>query len=147
MTNQDSFVRIPGTGYMFLQSMHDDIKTKAEKSAADKGGAINRVSLWDGHLTFDGSIGSVQVRAKASSRSGHWEISLHQFPKGPSDPDAWKKIGEFTMPLLGSHAYTEGSVKIGTRTYTVRMFKTGNDYLRLRLPQVMNAKQVAEAAM
>lgn len=147
MTEQTSFVRIPGTGYMFLQSMHDDVKTKAEKQAADKGGRIHKVSLWDGHLTFGSDLGSLQVRAKASSRSGEWEISLHRFPTGPQDPDAWKKVGEFTMPLLGSNAYTEGKVKIDARWYTVRMFKTGNDYLRLRLPQIMNAREVAEAAM
>jgi len=145
---QTEFVRIPGTGYLFLQSMHDDVKTKAEKKKAEQAPeSMHRVALWEGHLTFPGTRGTVQVRAKVSSRSGMYDVSLHQYPKDESDPDAWKLLTSFQLPMLGLFAYTEGKVILDGRTMTIRLFKTGQNYLRLRLPQVMSAKAVDRAAM
>lgn len=132
------FVRYVGQGYLFYKLAQADVKTAAEKKAADEKRPVHSFTVWQGWLVLPGKH-EVQVRAIGSSRNKRYKIELREFPDQADKPeDDWKQLASFEVPAFGDFAYVDGSFKHGDRTYKIRLFKTKDGYIRLRLPQAVN---------
>jgi hypothetical protein len=135
-----SFVLQAGHGFLHLQGSgtQPDIKGRAELARFKATGKGHRFALWQGDLNVP-LLGRVQARATASSRAACYQLAFHRFPENANSTDAWKKVAECKLPLLGELMYVDGTVKFGDRSYALRITKTEKGYMLLRLPQVKSA--------
>jgi len=145
------FERRPGTGYLFGGAKRPDAQSIEEINSLTlshitpdfpyKG---HFVVLWEGPLTLE-SGKTIQIRARGHSRLKQYVITAHEYGQDGQD-NAWKQIGEATMPTLGDQTYQETTIKIYDRPYKLRISKTERDHMIMRLPQV-TAGQRAQSSM
>lgn len=139
----------PGRGYVFLDMIRPDIRTKKEeRAAAQDAKNAPKVVLFSGHVMLENGE-RVRVEMKGETRSGHYSVTVRQFPTeaGEKQPGDWQKIGDGTMPFFGESNYVDGTIKVRGRTYQVRCIKRQRNGLAFNLPQVLKGRTSNDAAL
>lgn len=161
-TVPNTFQRIPGQGFLFFKSLHADPANKTEAKIVAKYAAANktdrnldplppstkvkRIAIWRGYVTLPGDR-SVDLRVQANGRAGHYIMTAHAFLDDKLKAEAWTVIGDGTVPLLGESSYSDGVLTVDGKPYKLRIIRSPEGYLRVRLPQVLTAKHAAAAQM